>query len=488
MITQGCRLLIILGADRLIKLLLELLEFLKLLVCLDHALGNPAGMACALMHAAEVVFNLLAKEIVAFAAAQPTRFFQIIKGESTARAATDRWAGHGGLDFRGGLCGSLLDDILGAQQKALGVGDALLTGAGFAQALFFADAVNNLSVEDGSLVVTVFALHHCPDGRPAAGKCESKSVRGCYFFIGYPAPGSEMVSNGQNAVLQWGSLGASVAEVANWFLQGVLFELIVVNIFGHITSKLVRGLVPAAPGPDSNPLMELAMEGETDAEHVRQAAAQKKQTAPPPDSDGESHEAKDNQKASALEDARWVEQAKAGNTRAFDQLVSKHRGRIYAMIYQMVKNDADAWDLAQEAFIKAWKALPGFESRARFSTWLFRISHNVVYDWLRKRRLKVESELNDEVFDAGRIDPGALTMPQQYRRPDEALEQSELQQRIEDALAKLSDEHREVIVLREIQGLDYKEIAEIIDGSMGTVMSRLYYARQKLQGYLKSEI
>ena len=70
------------------------------------------------------------------------------------------------------------------------------------------------------------------------------------------------------------------------------------------------------------------------------------------------------------------------------------------MIYNMVKNDADAWDLAQEAFIKAWKALPKFESRARFSTWLFRISHNVVYDWMRKRRIQGDGELNDEVFDA----------------------------------------------------------------------------------------
>lgn len=246
--------------------------------------------------------------------------------------------------------------------------------------------------------------------------------------------------------------------------------------------------MPVARGFGSGPLMDLAMESNTGTEHGSQGAAQYNQAAPPPHFDEEADETKDNQKASALEDARWVEQAKAGNTRAFDQLVSKHRGRIYAMIYQMVRNDADAWDLAQEAFIKAWKALPKFESRARFSTWLFRISHNVVYDWLRKRRMKVEGELNDEVFDAGRIDPGASTAPQQCQRPDEALEQSELQQRIEHALDKLSEEHREVIVLREVQGLDYKEIAEIIDSSLGTVMSRLYYARQKLQGYLKSEI
>lgn len=154
------------------------------------------------------------------------------------------------------------------------------------------------------------------------------------------------------------------------------------------------------------------------------------------------------------------------------------------MILNMVRNDADAWDLSQEAFIKAWKALPGFEERSRFSTWLFRISHNVVYDWLRKRRIQGEGELNDEVLDARRIDPGAATAPRQDKRPDDALEQSELRQQINEAIGKLSAEHREVILLREVQGLDYKEIAEATDNSIGTVMSRLHYARKKLQAYL----
>ena len=158
------------------------------------------------------------------------------------------------------------------------------------------------------------------------------------------------------------------------------------------------------------------------------------------------------------------------------------------MILNMVKNDADAWDLSQEAFIKAWKALPKFESRARCSTWLFRISHNVVYDWMRKRRIQGDGELNDEVFDVGKIDLGAPTAPQQGQRPDQVLEQRELRQRINQALDKLSVQHREVVVLREVQGLDYKEIAEIIGSSLGTVMSRLYYARQKLQQHLQSEI
>lgn len=193
---------------------------------------------------------------------------------------------------------------------------------------------------------------------------------------------------------------------------------------------------------------------------------------------------KQKQQISANEDAEWVKQAQTGDTNAFDQLVTKHRGKIYAMIRNMVKNDADAWDLSQEAFIKAWRALPKFEARARFSTWLFRISHNVVYDWLRKRRIEGEGELNDEIFDAGRIDPGAATSPHQYARPDDAMQLGELRKQLNEAIAKLSPDHREVILLREVQGLDYKEIADVTGSSMGTIMSRLHYARKKLQSSL----
>ena len=264
------------------------------------------------------------------------------------------------------------------------------------------------------------------------------------------------------------------------------------NIFSHIASKLMRGLIPVSfsvpvPAADLTTVTVLAMQQDGGSERDPMQGASGMQSPSSTQQKNQSNETKDEQKASADEDAHLVEQAKAGNSRAFDCLVTKHRGRIYAMIYNMVKNDADAWDLSQEVFIKAWKALPKFESRARFTTWLFRISHNAVYDWLRKRRIQGDGELNDEVFDASRIEPGALTRPKQDQQPDQALEQSELRQRIDQALNKLSDEHREVVVLREVQGLDYKEIAEIIGSSLGTVMSRLYYARQKLQQHLKLE-
>ncbi len=188
---------------------------------------------------------------------------------------------------------------------------------------------------------------------------------------------------------------------------------------------------------------------------------------------------------SEVDDAELVRLAQSGDYAAFDALVTRHRGKVYAMIMNMIKNDADAWDLAQDSFIKAWKALPRFENRSKFSTWLFRISHNVVYDWMRKKKIRSEGELDDELLGANQIDMSASTAPKQSLRPDQAMEGNELRREIEGALNKLSPEHKETIVLREVQGMDYKEIAEVMGCSLGTVMSRLFYARKKLQQILK---
>jgi RNA polymerase sigma-70 factor, ECF subfamily len=189
----------------------------------------------------------------------------------------------------------------------------------------------------------------------------------------------------------------------------------------------------------------------------------------------------------SAEDFRLVALAQKGDMHAFDELVIRHRGKIYAMIRNMVKNDADAWDLSQEVFVKAWQALVRFEARARFSTWLFRISHNVVYDWVRKRKIESAGELNDEIFDRERIDLSARTAPADAEAPDEALSNSELRRKITEALDKLTPEHREAVILKDVQGLSYKEIADVMNCTLGTVMSRLFYARQKLQTLLKDE-
>lgn len=187
------------------------------------------------------------------------------------------------------------------------------------------------------------------------------------------------------------------------------------------------------------------------------------------------------------EDMELVALAQRGDMRAYDALVTRHRGRIFAMIRNMTHHEADAWDISQDVFVKAWQALPKFEAKAKFSTWLFRIAHNAVYDWSRKRKFESAGELNDEIFERDRIDPAAVTTPSTSEAPDAALGHGELRFKIQQALAKISDEHRQVVVLKDVQGLAYKEIAEIMNCTLGTVMSRLFYARQKLQTLLKDE-
>lgn len=187
------------------------------------------------------------------------------------------------------------------------------------------------------------------------------------------------------------------------------------------------------------------------------------------------------------DDAALVARAQQGDSEAFDQLVTRYRGKIFAMIYHLVQNEADAWDLAQDAFVKAWRALPKFKGNSAFYTWLYRISHNVVYDWLRKKANVVDTREFDETFLGG--DPtaeNAPTVPRASETPDEQAERHDLRLEIQAALEKLSPEHRETILLREVEGLKYEEIAERMDCSTGTVMSRLFYARKNLQQLLEN--
>ncbi len=182
-------------------------------------------------------------------------------------------------------------------------------------------------------------------------------------------------------------------------------------------------------------------------------------------------------------DALLIERCQSGDYTAFDELITVYRGKIYAMIFNMIRNDADAWDLSQDVFIKAWKALSKFEGRSAFYTWIYRIAHNVTYDWMRKKKIEGAGEYNDEMLNE--VEPGALTSPRVLDSPDQNLQRNELRDKITTAINSLSEDHREVILLKEVEGLSYQEIAESIGSSIGTVMSRLYYARKKLQETLK---
>ena len=184
------------------------------------------------------------------------------------------------------------------------------------------------------------------------------------------------------------------------------------------------------------------------------------------------------------EDIDLVRRSQAGDSHAFDALVTKYRNRLYAMVFQMVRNEQDAWDLTQDGFFKAWKSLDKFRGQSSFYTWIYRIVTNVSIDWIRKRQLRPEGEFDDSVARTD-IDPTADVTPKGGVSPERALERHELRDRIDAAIAKLTPEHRAVILLKEIDGLQYHEIAEVVGCSIGTVMSRLFYARRKLQTLLK---
>ena len=180
-----------------------------------------------------------------------------------------------------------------------------------------------------------------------------------------------------------------------------------------------------------------------------------------------------------------VKQCQAGNTEAFDQLVTRYRTRVFAMIYNMVHNEQDAWDLAQDSFVKAWKSIGRFRGRSSFYTWIYRIVMNVTIDWLRKKQVKgAGAEFNDAI-QLREIEPASRTVPKADPLPHERMEQSEIRARIDNAIAQISPEHRAVILMKEIEEMQYHEIAEALGCSIGTVMSRLFYARKKLQNLLK---
>jgi RNA polymerase sigma-70 factor (ECF subfamily) len=184
------------------------------------------------------------------------------------------------------------------------------------------------------------------------------------------------------------------------------------------------------------------------------------------------------------DDVELVKRCQAGDSSAFNDLVTRYRGRAFTLIYGMVQNEQDAWDLAQEGFLKAWKSIHRFKGESSFYTWLYRIMTNVTIDSLRRKGIHGEAEFDDR-FAAVDVEPGSRTTPSSVPLPHKKLEHREIRQRIDEAIAKLSPEHRSVIMMKEIEDMQYNEIADILSCSLGTVMSRLFYARKKLQSLLR---
>jgi RNA polymerase sigma-70 factor (ECF subfamily) len=184
---------------------------------------------------------------------------------------------------------------------------------------------------------------------------------------------------------------------------------------------------------------------------------------------------------SSVEDSALVRAAQGGDMPAFEELVARHRDKLYARAYSMMRNEEEAIDLSQEAWVKGWQRLRQFQGESSFGTWMTRIVINLCLDQLRKqKRQRTESieEMNEESGGVER------QMPVITVNPTAGLERAELRQRIDRALGQLSYEHRTVLVLHEFEELEYKEIAKVMGCSIGTVMSRLFYARRKLAALL----
>jgi RNA polymerase sigma-70 factor (ECF subfamily) len=180
---------------------------------------------------------------------------------------------------------------------------------------------------------------------------------------------------------------------------------------------------------------------------------------------------------SSADDATLVRASKRGDMAAFEELVGRHRDRIYARAYSMMRNEEEAVDLSQEAWVKGWQRLRQFQGDSSFGTWMTRVVINLCLDQLRKQKRQRTESIEAMSEESGGVE---RQMPVVTVNPTAGLERGELRQRIDRALGQLSYEHRTVLVLHEFEEMEYKEIARTMACSIGTVMSRLFYARRKL--------
>ncbi len=184
-----------------------------------------------------------------------------------------------------------------------------------------------------------------------------------------------------------------------------------------------------------------------------------------------------------LSDAELVERGRAGDRDALRMLAERYHRRILGVVVGMVRNPDDALEVVQETFVRVFRNLDGFKGDSSFYTWLYRIAVNLAIDLQRRegKRSNVEFDETLPPADAGALSAG----PASGEDPFETVRNRELGNKIFRAIEGLTPDHRAVILLREIEGLSYEEISDALDCSLGTVMSRLHYARKKLQSKLK---
>ena len=193
-------------------------------------------------------------------------------------------------------------------------------------------------------------------------------------------------------------------------------------------------------------------------------------------------EAQDGAESGEIDALVLVHRAQSEYIEAYDQLVRRYQERVYATVYHMTSNHEDAHDLVQETFIKAFRALKSFKGDSSFYTWVYRIAVNKTINFLKQRKNRIHVSLNDVDFNAEN-DPDLVALVSE-KTPRRDLNLLELQEKLNGAMQKLSEHHRMVVTLHDIQGLSHEEIGKIMDCNVGTVRSRLFYARQQLQAYL----
>jgi len=184
------------------------------------------------------------------------------------------------------------------------------------------------------------------------------------------------------------------------------------------------------------------------------------------------------------DDSALIEKCRAGDITAFEPLVEKYRQRVWRLAYNVLRDREEAWDVAQEAFIKAYQALPSFRGQSAFYTWLYRIAMNVAADRARSRAAQGRAfgteRVPEEDWERVITDPN----PSEASPADTASRREE-RVKIMQALDQLSEDHRRIIMLGDLEGLSYREIAETLEIPMGTVMSRLARGRERLAAVLK---
>jgi len=190
----------------------------------------------------------------------------------------------------------------------------------------------------------------------------------------------------------------------------------------------------------------------------------------------------DEQEPSRREDEQLVARAQSGDAAAFDALVVKHSPRLYALVYNMTANHDDTDDLLQDVWAKAYRSIGGFRGQSQFYTWMHSIAANMTINFLKKRGRRWTMNLDD--LDNGILQDKEFTELQAVSTPLREADLGEMQQKINEAIMKLTPEHRAVVTMFDIQGLPHADIAKILRISEGTVRSRLFYAHKQLQAWL----